>query len=165
MKVLRFSTMKVIEFAVLAAVLCSPIHGDTSSLEDVSDFEDNLLLIYRPEIPTADPHLSAEVDKVFSHSHFTITENGTCNENIPCGYATFATAATFQQIFLKSNCDCPEGMKCFVNARQTTAYVYRCSQFRNETDPILNQVEVPLEFPVENSTRILRSASMFENKG
>ncbi|XP_035223653.1 uncharacterized protein LOC118196328 [Stegodyphus dumicola] len=149
--------MKLIKFAVLAAALCVIVLGDSSDLED----DDNSTVIY--EEGSADESPMVEIDKIFTHSFFVIPGNGTCEEGVPCGYATFATSITTREIFVKSNCDCPEGSICYLNALQSSSYVYRCSQSRNETDPILKEVAVPSEFPVQNNTRTLRSSSMFDN--
>ncbi|XP_035223654.1 uncharacterized protein LOC118196329 [Stegodyphus dumicola] len=136
--------MKLVGITILAAVLCVLAFGD--------DFwGDNDTIIYEEETTTADPFSTTTVPTV-----------NLCS-GIPCGYAIFEASTIVLESFVKNNCECETGTRCYLNALQGATYVYHCSQFWNETDPILNQVSVPVQFPSQSGSRILRRISMINN--
>ncbi|XP_035223655.1 uncharacterized protein LOC118196330 [Stegodyphus dumicola] len=140
--------MKMIELAILVAVLCFPAFGSSSLDTDTIVDEELPATIYGERPTTAAPDSTTTAPRAIPCS------------GIPCGYTIFQVSTTVSESFVKNDCECETGTRCYLNALQGSAYVYRCSQFGNETDPVINQATVPVEFPAQTGSRILRRISI-----
>ncbi|KFM68585.1 hypothetical protein X975_19693, partial [Stegodyphus mimosarum] len=130
--------MKLIELAVLAVALCvSAFVNDSWADSYIDVYEEETTTVSTTAAPRPRP----------------------CS-GIPCGYAIFEVSTIVLESFVKNNCECEAGTRCYLNALQGSAYVYRCSEFRNDTDPVINQALVPVQFPPQSGSRILRRISI-----
>ncbi|KFM68586.1 hypothetical protein X975_19694, partial [Stegodyphus mimosarum] len=136
--------MKLVGLGIIVAVLCVLAVGDDS-------WGDSDTYVYEEETTTADPFSTPRVP----------TPNF-CS-GLPCGYAIFEVSSIVLESFVKNRCECETGTGCYLNALEGSAYVYYCSRLGNETDPVVNQVSVPVEFPAQTGSRILRRISVIEN--